>query len=66
MTLKELVARNLSTGMREIANAEMAAKHSKEGTIPNGVVHSLQSIRMTLETLSDMLAQTKETGQELH
>ena len=60
MTLKELVARNVSAALRETLNAELVSKHSKDGEIPNKVIEALQEARMLLEEAHGSIA--KEIG----
>jgi hypothetical protein len=63
MTLKELVARNVSAALRETLNAELVAKHSKEGEIPNKVIEALREARILLEEAHGAIM--KEVGRSV-
>lgn len=56
MTLKELVARNVSAAYRETMNAELVAKHSSDGEVPNNVVEAIREARLVLEEALTALA----------
>jgi hypothetical protein len=56
MKLRELVSRNVSAALREVANAEAVAKHSKDGTVPVLVTDALERVRKDLEKVSNDLA----------
>lgn len=55
MTLKELVARNISAALREVMNAELVAKHSRDGEVPENVVEGIKQARVRLEVAQEEL-----------
>lgn len=56
MTLRELVARNVSAALREVANAEMAAKHSKDGEVSSTIIEDIKGARLILEVAAKELS----------
>jgi hypothetical protein len=58
MNMKELAARNISAGLREVTNARVAAQAAPSGEIPEQVLHKLYEAEHALTVAADFLRHT--------
>lgn len=58
MNMKELAARNISVGLREVINARVAAQAALKDEIPEAVLHKLYEAEHALTVASDILRHT--------
>lgn len=58
MNMKELAARNISVGLREVINARVAAQAALKDEIPEQVLHKLYEAEHALTIASDILRHT--------
>jgi hypothetical protein len=58
MNMKELAARNISVGLREVINTRVAAQAALKDEIPETVLHKLYEAEHALTVASDILRHT--------